>query len=54
MGFLFHVSPYHKEEVTMKRAIIGLIFAVALVSVLSYQAQSAERMVLGEYFTNTS
>ena len=37
----------------MKRAIVGLIFAVALVSVLSYQGESAERMVLGEFFSNT-
>ena len=37
----------------MRRAMVGLIFAVACVSVLSVQVESAERMVLGEFFSNT-
>jgi EamA domain-containing membrane protein RarD len=51
--FMFHVSPFHKEEVIMKRAIVSFIFAVTLIFVFSYQAESSQRIVLGEFFTNT-
>lgn len=37
----------------MKRAMIGLILSVAAISVLVCGAESAQRMVLAELFTNT-
>lgn len=38
----------------MKRAIFSLMLSVALVSALSVEAESVQRMVLGELFSNTS
>ena len=38
----------------MKRAMIGLILSVAVVSLFVGKAESAKRMVLGELFANTS
>lgn len=49
-----HFSPFHPKEAAMKKAIVGLVLLAAALSVFVGNAESAKRMVLAEFFGNTS